>query len=76
MDPSRRIRLIAMLRRRGAQLRLPLDADALAALQRCENCLHQDLCDELLATPGAGGNRSFCPLAPYVESLREGQLKF
>ena len=51
-------------------------ADAIAALQRCEHCLYQNLCDELLATPGHGGNRSFCPAAPYVESLREGELKF
>jgi hypothetical protein len=72
----RRIRLIAMLHRRGARLSIPLDTDAIAALQRCEHCLHQQLCDELLATPGHGGNRSFCPVAPYVESLREGELKF
>lgn len=65
-----------MLHRRGARLPIPLDADAIAALQRCEHCPHQDLCDELLATPGHGGNRSFCPVAPYVESLREGELKF
>ncbi|MBV9190138.1 MAG: hypothetical protein JOZ85_06620 [Betaproteobacteria bacterium] len=76
MSNSRRIRLIAMLRRRRAQLPIPLDADAIAALQRCEHCPHQALCDEFLATPGHGGNRSFCPVAPYVESLREGELKF
>ena len=73
---ARRIRLIAMLHRRRARLPIPLDADAIAALQRCEHCPHQGLCDELLATPGHGGNRSFCPVAPYVESLREGELKF
>jgi hypothetical protein len=76
MDPSRRIRLLAMLRRRGARLPMPPDSHAIGALERCEHCLHKDLCDELLATPGSGGNRSFCPLAPYVEALREGQLKF
>lgn len=69
-------RLLAMLRRRGAQLPDPLDADAMAALERCERCLNKGMCEELLATPGTGGNRSFCPNAPYVEARRERQLKF
>ena len=75
-DPSSLRRFAAMLRRRGAQLPDPLDADALASLERCTRCVAKPLCDELLATPGTGGNRSFCPNAPYVEALRERQLKF
>ena len=69
-------RLLAMLRRRGAALPNPPDADSLAAVKRCESCRHTALCDELLATPGAGGNRSFCPNSGYVEQLRERSLKF
>ena len=69
-------RLIAMLRRRGAALPNPPDADALAAARRCEQCRHGALCDELLATPGNGGNRSFCPNSGYVEQMRERGLKF
>lgn len=69
-------RLLAMLRRRGATLPNPPDADARAAVQRCQECRHPALCDELLATPGNGGNRSFCPNAGYIERLRERALKF
>lgn len=69
-------RLLAMLRRRGATLPERPDADALQAIERCEACRHKALCDELLATPGSGGSRSFCPNAPYVEQLREKELTF
>jgi hypothetical protein len=69
-------RLLAMLRRRGATLPNPPDADARAAVQRCQECRHPALCDELLATPGNGGNRSFCPNTGYIERLRERALKF
>ena len=73
---TRILRLFAMLRRRGAALPKPLDADAHAALARCAACRHAAMCDELLATPGNGGNRSFCPNAHYIEHLREDALKF
>ncbi|HET7197278.1 MAG TPA: hypothetical protein VFI86_01320 [Burkholderiales bacterium] len=63
-------RLLAMLRRRGAALPSPPDADALAAVRRCEKCPHTRLCDELLAAPGSGGYRGFCANAPYVEQRR------
>jgi len=63
-------RLLAMLRRRGAALPVAPDADALAAIERCEKCRHTSLCDQLLATPGSGGYRGFCPNAPYVEQRR------
>jgi hypothetical protein len=69
-------RLLAMLRRRGATLPARPDADALQAIKRCEACRHAALCDELLASPGSGGNRSFCPNAPYVEQRREKELTF
>ncbi len=69
-------RFLAMLRRRGAAAPNPPDADALAAAKRCEQCPHTALCDELLATPGHGGNRSFCPNSGYIEQLRERALKF
>ena len=69
-------RFLAMLRRRGAALPNPPDGDAQAAVKRCEECRHPALCDELLATPGNGGNRSFCPNAGYIERLRERALKF
>ena len=69
-------RLLAMLRRRGATLPNPPDADAAAALRRCDSCPHTKLCDELLASPGNGGYRAFCPNAHYVEQRREGSLKF
>ena len=71
-----RRRLTAMLGRRGAALPEPLDADAQAALQRCESCRSTALCDELLASPGNGGNRSFCPNTHYVEALRQRGLAF
>ena len=69
-------RLLAMLRRRGATLPVPANADARAAIARCEACPHGKLCDELLASPGTGGNRSFCANAAYVEYLREKELQF
>jgi len=69
-------RFLAMLRRRGAVAANPPDTDALAAVERCERCAHTRLCDELLASPGHGGNRSFCPNAGYIEQLRERSLKF
>ena len=69
-------RLLAMLRRRGAMLPQSPDADALAAVKRCEACPHTALCDELLASPGNGGYRAFCPNSAYVEQRREGSLKF
>ena len=76
MAITKLVRLYVMLRRRGAALPNPPDADAMAALARCERCLHQGFCDELLASPGSGGNRSFCPNAHYVERQREARLKF
>ena len=69
-------RLLAMLRRRGAGLPESPDADALGAIRRCEACRHTALCDELLASPGNGGYRAFCPNAGYVEQRRERSLKF
>jgi hypothetical protein len=69
-------RLLAMLRRRGAALPNPPDADALSALSRCESCRYTQLCDELLASPGHGGYRAFCPNAHYVEQQREQRLQF
>jgi len=69
-------RFYAMLRRRGAALPEPLDCDARAAMARCTACHATGLCDELLATPGSGGNRTFCPNAHYIEHLREDALKF
>jgi hypothetical protein len=68
-------RLLAMLRRRGAALPDPPDAAASAALARCEACRHTELCDELLATPGSGGYRAFCPNTPYVEQVRAAQRR-
>jgi hypothetical protein len=65
-----------MLKRRGAGLPEPPDADAQAALARCAACPHTALCDELLATPGNGGYRAFCPNAHYVERQCEDGLKF
>ena len=55
---------------------MPPDADARAALARCERCPHTRLCDELLASPGSGGDRSFCANAGYIAQLRERELKF
>ncbi len=77
-DPTMnaRQRLEAMLRRRGAALPEPPDADALAAIARCETCRHTDLCAELVASPGSGRNRSFCPNTGYVEALRQRSLAF
>lgn len=69
-------RLLAMLRRRGATLPNPPDADALAAVRRCAQCPHTALCDELVATPGSGGSRSFCANAGYIEQLRSRSLTF
>lgn len=69
-------RLAAMLARRGATLPPVADADTEAALHRCATCAAKPLCDELLATPGNGGYRAFCPNTHYVERRREGQLKF
>jgi hypothetical protein len=69
-------RLVAMLRRRSATLPEPRDADALAALSRCEKCRMTDLCDALLAQPGSGGYRGFCPNGAYVEYLRHNCLRF
>jgi hypothetical protein len=69
-------RLMAMLRRRCAVLPNPPDADALAAVHRCDRCAYTKLCDDLLASPGNGGQRSFCPNAGYIEQLRERGLKF
>jgi hypothetical protein len=71
-----RLRLIEMLRRRGAALPSSPDADALAAVQRCEACNAKALCDEYLAARNSAAGRSFCPNGPYVESLREARLKF
>jgi len=65
-----------MLRRRGATLPARPDADALRAIARCETCLRTALCDELLASPGNGGYRGFCPNAQYVEYLRDKELTF
>ena len=70
------LRLLAMLRRRGATLPEPRDADALAAIGRCEGCRAKALCDALLAQPGSGGYRGFCPNGGYVEHLRQNCLKF
>ncbi|HEY3073720.1 MAG TPA: DUF6455 family protein [Burkholderiales bacterium] len=72
----RRLRLFDMLRRRGAMLPQPPDRDARAAVQRCDACNAKALCDEYLAGQNSAAGRSFCPNAPYVESLREGRLKF
>lgn len=69
-------RFAAMLRRRGATLPEPLDADARAALVRCAQCVAAALCDELLRTPGNGGYRGFCPNTHYIEWRRESVLKF
>ncbi|HEY5899601.1 MAG TPA: DUF6455 family protein [Burkholderiales bacterium] len=69
-------RLEAMLRRRGAALPESPDADSMAAIARCETCRHTELCDELLASAGNGGNRSFCPNTHYVEALRQRRLAF
>jgi hypothetical protein len=69
-------RLEAMLRRRGAALPQIPDADSLAALERCASCGSTALCDELLASAGNGGNRSFCPNTHYVEALRQRGLAF
>ncbi len=65
-----------MLRRRGAALPNPPDPEALLALGRCEACRYTQLCDELLASPGNGGYRAFCPNTHYVEQQRERRLKF
>jgi hypothetical protein len=73
---KRILRLYAMLRRRAAALPEPLNADGHAAIARCAACRATGLCDELLATRGSGGNRSFCPNAHYIEHLREIALKF
>jgi hypothetical protein len=65
-----------MLRRRGAVLPPALDADAFAALARCERCRAKSLCEELLATPGSSGYRGFCANAHYVEARRQTALEF
>lgn len=70
------LRIYAMLRRRSAALPEPLNADAHAAIARCAACRATGICDELLATPGSGGNRTFCPNVHYIEHLREDALKF
>jgi hypothetical protein len=69
-------RLEAMLHRRGGALPEVPDADSLAAIARCQTCRSTALCDELLASPGSSGNRSFCPNTHYVEALRQRGLAF
>lgn len=72
----RKLRIIPVLRRNGAALPMPPDADALAAVRRCEQCPHQELCEEVLASSPKASNLGFCPNAPYVAQLRDGRLKF
>ena len=69
-------RLEAMLQRRAAALPEMPDADALAAIARCQRCLSAKLCDEYLASALTGGNRSFCPNSHYIEALRQTRLAF
>ena len=76
MPAEHPLRLIAMLRRRGARLPEPLDADAVAAIRRCQACRMTKLCDALVAQPGNGGYRGFCPNSAYVEYLRQNCLRF
>ena len=76
MPPKHPLRLLAMLRRRSATLPVPPDADAMAAVRRCEDCRMTGLCDALLAQPGNGGYRGFCPNSAYVEVLRQNCLRF
>lgn len=76
--PSTRfpVRLVAMLKRRSAGAPEIVDADAMAAIARCESCRMTQLCDELVAQPGTGGYRGFCPNGAYVEVLRQNRLRF
>jgi hypothetical protein len=69
-------RLVAMLKRRSAGPPDALDADAAAAIARCENCRMTEMCDELVAQPGNAGYRGFCPNSAYVEVLRQNCLRF
>jgi hypothetical protein len=70
------VRLVAMLRRRSARTPEVVDADAMAAIARCQSCRMTELCDELVAQPGNGGYRGFCPNSAYVEVLRQNCLRF
>jgi hypothetical protein len=70
-----RLRLLAMLRRRGAVLPLG-DADAAAALDRCAACQASALCDDYLAAADANAYRGFCPNSAYIEHLRHSCLRF
>ena len=70
-----RLRLLAMLRRRGAVLPFG-DADAALALGRCAACGAGQLCDEYLAGPDPNAYRGFCPNSAYVEHLRHSCLRF
>jgi len=70
------VRLVAMLQRRAAVPPEAADADALAAIARCERCRMTQLCDALLSQPGNAGYRGFCPNSAYVECLRQNCLRF
>lgn len=70
------MRLLEMLRRRGAVLPQPRDANAEAALARCAQCRARELCDAWLAEPDAKAPRTFCPNSGYVEYLRQISLRF
>ena len=70
------MRLIDMLRRRGATLPEPRDANALTAISRCAGCRTKDLCDAWLTQPDNKAPRTFCPNAGYVEYRRELSLRF
>lgn len=65
-----------MLRRRGAVLPEPRDADARTAMARCTQCRAQELCDAWLAEQDGKAPRAFCPNSGYVEHLRQSSLRF
>ena len=65
-----------MLRRRGAVLPEPPDANAAAAIARCAGCHAKELCDAWLSQPDDKAPRTFCPNSGYVEHLRQFSLRF
>lgn len=64
-----RLRLLAMMRKRGVEFPAAMP-DARAAARRCARCPSTQQCDEWLRHPALGSGPLFCPNAAYVDLLR------
>ena len=73
--PSRKLRLLYVMRLRGASP-VRRDADLERAARQCAGCHYTQLCDELLACGAHEGYSRFCPNAPYIEQVRGRSLSF